>query len=147
MTAPTAGSFRAPLRDCLLLLLLAAVPALLTFWLHPRRPAWVKPAVAQVTLAEIARWPPPVLWVDAREAPAYTSEHIPGAVLLNETEWERLLPGFLEAWRPEARVVVYCDTQACNASEEVARRLQRELNLSDVSVVKGGWAAWKSLHR
>ena len=147
MTMSAAGSFRLPLRDCLLLLLLAAVPALLTFWLHPRRPAWVKPAVAQVDLAEIARWASPVLWVDAREAPAYAQEHIPGALLLNETEWNQLLPGFLEAWRPGMRVVVYCDSQACNASEEVALRLQRELNLSEVFIMKGGWASWKTIHR
>jgi len=147
MTARAAGPLRAPVRDCLVLLLLAVVPALLTLWLHPRRPAWTKPAVPQLELAEITRWPTPVLWVDARETPAYAKEHIPGAVSLNETEWERLLPGFLAAWHPNARVVIYCDSQACNASEEVALRLQRELNLSEISVLKGGWASWKTRRR
>jgi rhodanese-related sulfurtransferase len=146
MMAPLARSFRASLRDCVLLLIVAAVPALLSFWLHPKRPAWSKPAIAQVDLAEITRWPPPVLWVDAREASAYAKEHIPGAVLLNETEWNRLIPGFLEAWQPDAKVVIYCDTHACNASEEVALRLRRELNLANVSIMKGGWASWQSRH-
>ena len=70
--------------------------------------SWTKPAIEQVDLNTVSGWTPPVLWVDAREAPAYAKEHIPGAVLLNETEWERLLPEFLQAWQPGRRVVVYC---------------------------------------
>lgn len=137
-----------PLRDCGLLLLLAVVPALLTAWLHPKHPdwAWSRPAVEQVTLDEVSRWAAPVLWVDAREAGAYAKQHVPGAVLLNETEWNRLLPGFLAAWRPESRVVVYCNTGQCDASEVVALRLRRELNLTDVFVLKGGWSAWQHTH-
>src|SRR3972149_741050 len=128
------------LRECGLLLVIAAVPALLTCWLHPKHPVWSwnRPGVEQVDLSGVSRWTTPVLWVDAREAQAYTKAHIPGAVLLNESEWERLLPGFLEAWQPGTKVIVYCDTQACNASEEVALRLRRELNLKDIFVLKGG---------
>ena len=70
------------------------------------------------------------------------TRHVPGAVLLNETAWTRLMPGFLESWQPGQRVVVYCNSERCGSSEEVARRLQRELNLPDVFVLKGGWAAW-----
>lgn len=131
-------------RDCVLLLLLALVPALLSAWLHPRRPEWrwTKPAVEEVTVATVARWPK-VLWVDARGEKEYGERHVPGAVLLNETEWERRLPDFLAAWTPERRVVVYCNSASCNASHEVARRLQRELGLTDVRVLRGGWAAWQ----
>ncbi len=144
MTPPA----RPLLRECALLLLLALAPALLTAWLHPRLPewAWHKPAVGHVSLDTATRWTVPVLWVDARAATAYDQQHIPGAVLLNETEWERLLPGFLAAWRPGVRIVVYCNTQECNASEEVARRLQRELNLDEIFVLQGGWAAWQQTH-
>lgn len=145
MTPPA----RSLLRDAALLLLLALVPALLTGWLHPKRPvwAWSKPVVEQVELDAIVRWTTPVIWVDARAVSAYEKQHIPGAVPLNETDWERLLPGFLEAWRPGVKVVIYCDTQACNASEEVARRLHRELNLEEVFVLKGGWATWQQSHQ
>jgi rhodanese-related sulfurtransferase len=143
------ASLRPLVRECALLLLLAAIPALLTVWLHPKRVAlgWSKPDLGQVDLSEVRSWLSPVLWVDAREASAYVKEHIPHAVLLNETEWNRLIPGFLEVWRPDVKVVVYCSEQTCNASEEVARRLRRELNLPDVFVLKGGWDSWKSLHR
>ncbi len=136
-------------RECALILMLAAVPALLVPWLHPKRAAltWTKPDTTQVDLTEVLSWPPPVLWVDAREAQAYDADHIPDAILLNETEWNRLIPGFLAAWRPGAKVVVYCNARACDASEEVTRRLQRELNLSDVYVLKGGWDSWKNHHQ
>jgi rhodanese-related sulfurtransferase len=145
MAAPLS---RQSLRDCALLLLTAAAPAMLTFWLHPKRPvwSWTKPAVEQVNLVEIARWTGPVLWVDAREAGAYAKQHVPGAVLLNETEWNRLLPGLLEVWQPESKIVVYCNTQECDASKDVALRLKRELNLTEIHVLKGGWAAWQQAH-
>lgn len=127
------------------LLAMAVVPALLALWLHPKRPvlSWHPPATETVELSEIRQWPNPVLWVDARKTDDFRKEHIPGAVPLNESDWERLLPGFMEAWRPNLRVVVYCDTQACDASQTVAVRLRRELNLPDVFVLKGGWIAWK----
>ena len=134
-------------RDCVVLLLAAVVPAVLTGWLHPKRPAWsaTKPAVDEVALASAARWAD-VLWVDARSEKEYRQQHVPGAVPLNETEWERLLPGFLEAWRPGRRVVIYCNSARCNASHEVAVRLQREMNLADVRVLQGGWSAWQEAH-
>lgn len=138
---------RSTLRDTALLLLLAAVPALLTAWLHPRRPewSWSKPDIEQVTPATVDRWAS-VLWVDARESKAYEQAHVPGAVSLNETEWERLLPGFLTAWQPGRRVVVYCNTGRCDASREVALRLRRELGTANVFVLKGGWTAWQQAH-
>jgi rhodanese-related sulfurtransferase len=144
MTPPA----RSLLRDGARLLLLALVPTLLTAWLHPKRPVWTwhSPIVAQVDLSQINQWTVPVLWVDARAASAFAEQHIPGAVSLNENEWEGLLPGFLEAWRPGVRVVVYCNTRECNASEEVARRLQRELALDEIFVLEGGWAAWQQTH-
>lgn len=148
MTAPPASPWRKLLRDCGLFLLLAAIAASLAGWLHPKRPAWhwSKPTVAEVELSEINRWPPPILWIDARTPEAYRAQHVPTAVLLNEGEWEQLLPGFLEAWQPQSRLVVYCDSAACDASQAVARRLQRELKLTEIYVLKGGWAAWRNQH-
>jgi rhodanese-related sulfurtransferase len=139
------SSFRGAWPGVARLLAVAVFPALLTLWLHPKRPAlsWHPPATESVELSEIRQWSNAVLWVDARKADDFRNQHIPGAVRLNEAEWEGLLPGFMEAWRPGLRVVVYCDTQACDASQTVALRLRRELNLPDVFVLKGGWIAWK----
>jgi len=132
-------------REAVLLLLVAAIPALLSGWLHPKRPdwSWNRPAVEQVNLDEVARWTGPVIWVDARDADSYAEKHVPAAILLNETSWNSLVPSFLAAWRPGTKVIVYCDTQACDASREVALRLKRELNLPEIYVLKGGWSAWR----
>lgn len=145
MIAP-AYSLRKILCECGLLLLLAAAPALLAGWLHPQRPvwSWTKPGVAEVDLGDVTRWSPLVLWVDARKTAAFQSEHIPGAIVLNEDEWNAQLPGFLEHWQPDAKVIVYCDSAACDASQAVALRLKRELNLTEVHVLKGGWTAWRN---
>ena len=149
VSAPPAPAPRSILHDCIFLLLIAAVPAVLAGWLHPKRLewSWNKPGVSEVNLDEVSRWPPPVLWIDARTDMAFEKQHMPGAVLLNEEEWEQRLPGFLEAWQPQSKVVVYCDSQACDASQAVALRLRRELNLSDIHVLKGGWAAWQKAHQ
>jgi rhodanese-related sulfurtransferase len=131
-------------RDCATLLIVAALPALLSLWLHPHRPAltWAKPSVATVDLSTAMQWRDTALWVDARNPRDYATRHIPGAVSLNQEAWENLLPGFLAEWEPGKKIVVYCDSEKCDASAEVARRLQRELNISDLYVLKGGWAAW-----
>lgn len=97
----------------------------------------------EVEISEVAHWSPPVLWLDARTAEAFQSRHVPGAILLNEDEWDRYLPGFLEVWQPETKVIVYCDSAACDASQAVALRLRRELQLTKVHVLKGGWSAWQ----
>ena len=144
MTPAHASPARRIFRDALWLILLAAVPALLAGWLHPKRPvwSWTKPAVTEVTLSDAKRWPAPVLWVDARTEEAYQRQHVPGAILLNEGDWEKQLPGFLAAWQPGAQIIVYCDSQACDASQAVALRLQRELKLNEIHVLQGGWATW-----
>jgi rhodanese-related sulfurtransferase len=126
------------------LLALALVPALLAAWLHPRRPAWswARPAVAELSLADAMSLAPPPVWVDARPDEEYAAQHVPGALSLNEDHWEELLPKFLAVWRPGTRVVVYCNSQRCDASREVAVRLRHELQIGDVFVLQGGWNAW-----
>ncbi|HVU16458.1 MAG TPA: rhodanese-like domain-containing protein [Candidatus Didemnitutus sp.] len=135
-------------RDCIVLLSLAVIPALLTAWLHPHRPAftWRAPAVEEVSLETIASWPPGTLWIDARDAESFARRHVPGAVLLNEDRWEALLPEFAGAWHGGQRVVVYCDSRECQASQDVALRLRRELGAIDVFVLAGGWQAWERAH-
>ena len=67
---------------------------------------------------------------------------VPGAVSLNEDRWNELLPQFLATWSPDKKVVVYCSTQNCNASREVAKRLRDEAQLKNVFVLQGGWEEW-----
>jgi rhodanese-related sulfurtransferase len=67
---------------------------------------------------------------------------VPGAIQLNEDRWNELLPQMLQAWSPGKKVIVYCSSQACGASREVAHRLRNEAGLTNVVVLEGGWEAW-----
>ncbi len=87
-------------------------------------------------------WGANAMWVDARPGNEFERDHVPGAILLNEDRWNELLPQFLGQWSPEKKVIVYCSSQSCNASREVARRLRDEAGLKDVFVLRDGWEAW-----
>lgn len=147
-------SWRRALAQSLLLLLCAIPPTLLTAWLHPRSPSWPSAALqpGEITLAELRTQRGgynKVLWVDARRSTVFAGGHIPGAINLNEDDWEGLLPGFIEHWDGRQAVVVYCDSSQCDSSRAVATRLKRELGLSGpdappVLTLKGGWDAWQS---
>lgn len=133
-------------REIALLILLATVPAVLAALVHPRRPSMQDAGarVPEVTLEAVRGWGESPVWVDARPAADYGEDHVPGAVSLNEDDWDGLLPGFLDAWRPGARVVVYCGGGDCRSSQEVARRLREEVGIVDgVRVLRGGWDAWR----
>lgn len=135
-------------RECVLFILLATVFALLRYALMPNKPVltWTRPRIAEVELANAMSWRR-ILWVDGRDIEAFHQQHIPGAIPLNENAWEELVPGFLAAWEPDARVIVYCDSQVCEASQAVALRLDREFSLDEIYVLKGGWSAWLQTHR
>lgn len=130
------------------LLLLASTLSLLGFWLNPRAPAWrwTKPAVEEIDLSPLEKWREAPLWIDARSTASYEQRHIPGAISLNENAWDQSLPVFLAAWQPNSKIVVYCDSLTCDASQSVALRLQRELKLNEIHVLKGGWQTWQQAH-
>lgn len=84
----------------------------------------------------------PVLWIDARNKTEYAKDHIPDAVNLNEDAWEELLPSLLSIYSPDKTLVVYCDSDQCDASRQAAKRLRDEVGLQNVFILKGGWQAW-----
>ena len=130
-------------RQLVLVLALALVPALVSgaFQL-----VWKKEeplARGEVRLATARAWGDQVQWVDARSRAKYERTHIPGALLLNEDEWDKLVGPFLDAWDADKTLVVYCDGGSCEASQTVAERIRNELKIEGVHVLKGGWAAWE----
>jgi rhodanese-related sulfurtransferase len=139
-----AGFFSRVIRQAGGLVLLALVPAFFTAGFHPRRLAWSQDeiGVPEMTWRTAQRWRRWVLPVDARSSAAFASQHIPGALPLSEEQWEEQLPAVINAWRPGARVLVYCASQGCETSQSVAYRLHREMGIDDVFVLKGGWSAW-----
>jgi rhodanese-related sulfurtransferase len=133
------------IRQALLILVTAVIPAGLTAVFHPQRPAWSQETLApgEERLPTVLAWGENVLWVDARPAEEYRADHVPGAISLNLESWDELLPNFLDQWSPDKKVVVYCSAATCELSHEVAERL-RKSGITSVFVLKGGWEAWKT---
>ncbi|RMH58816.1 MAG: rhodanese-like domain-containing protein [Candidatus Hydrogenedentota bacterium] len=151
--------FLQPLRRSLteaLILLLAAFPPA-AFDLLSLEFSWTPGALSrampaettvvrsgEMSLKEILSSDTPILWVDARREIDYEKEHIPGALLLNEENWNEAAGRFFEAWSPEVLVVVYCNSVSCGRSHHIAKRLKEEAGLDNVVVLAGGWQAWKN---
>jgi len=131
-------------RQAVILAALALLPGIGEAIYFRDKVSWQSPIPASemATLTQARAWNGNTIWVDARPDAEFEREHIPGAVLLNEDRWNELLPQFLDSWSPEKRVVVYCSSQSCNASREVARRLRDEAQLKNVFVLQGGWEEW-----
>jgi rhodanese-related sulfurtransferase len=144
------------LKETVGIALCALVPALVSGALQlqwkatdatPTKVEWKKEEPLQegeVRMATVQMWGDKVLWVDARAQQKYDADHVPGAVLLNEDNWDQQVAEFLNEWDPDKAVVVYCDGAACDASHAVRKRLVEDLQIPTVYVLKGGWTAWQS---
>ena len=132
------------LRQALVLVACAFLPGIVQALYYRDKASWEAPVPASemVSVEKAQEWGDKVLWVDARPDEDFAHDHIPGAVPLNEDRWNELLPKFLEAWAPEKKVVVYCSTESCALSRDVARRLRNEAQLKNIFVLDGGWEAW-----
>ena len=132
------------IRQILILAALALAPGVGEAIYFRQKISWQSsiPPSELVTVDQARTWAGNVVWVDARPDEEFARDHVPGALSLNEDRWNELLPPFLAVWSPEKKVVVYCSSLSCNASREVARRLRKEAQLSDVFVLEGGWEAW-----
>jgi rhodanese-related sulfurtransferase len=131
-------------RQALILAALALVPGFGEAIYFRDKISWRSPVPASemVTVAQARAWGDNAIWIDARPDAEFASDHVPGAVSLNEDRWNELLPQVLAVWSPEKKVVVYCSSLSCNASREVARRLRKEAQLPSVFVLEGGWEEW-----
>lgn len=137
------------LGQVLIVAALALAPALGEAILFRDKISWLSPIPPSesVSVDQARAWTNGAIWVDARPDDEFASDHVPGALSLNEDRWNELLPQFLAAWSPGKKIVVYCSSLSCNASREVARRLRKEAQLPDVFVLEGGWEAWLKKNR
>lgn len=135
---------RALARQTAALLCLALVPAIAQALYLRGKVSWQTPVAASemINAREAVALADQALWVDARPDAEFEREHVPGAIQLNEDRFNELLPQMLQVWSPEKKVIVYCSSQACGASREVARRLRNEAGLTNVFVLEGGWEGW-----
>jgi len=135
------------LSQMLLLCLTALVPAVAAALFHPKCPSWNEdvPREGHVLLADALNLGDQVLWLDARSQEEYEQGHIPDAMLLNEDDWDNLFFEVMAMWQPGRKLVVYCDSKVCQASEHVAERLAEESDVAvDVQVLHGGWESWQA---
>ena len=131
-------------RQAAALLCIAFLPAIGQAVYLRNRVSWQTPIAASdmINVHDAMAFGDNAMWLDARPDGDFEREHVPGAIQLNEDRWNELLPQMLQAWSPEKKIIVYCSSQACGASREVARRLRNEAGLTNVFVLEGGWEAW-----
>ena len=138
-------------KQALLLCFAGIFLAVINFCINPKRVAWgpVQLAEGEMNLESILEIAAEeeVIWVDARSKADFDVGHIPGAVLLNEDDWDALFVGLLDAWNGGSKIIVYCSGGGCQASHWVAVRLRDELGFDDVWVLHHGWDAWKEAKR
>ncbi len=127
------------LMEAVALVLVAASCSTLAYFVHPKAPSFEMDAHS--IALDAARQEIGVLWVDARTQADFERGHLEGAILLNEERWEDLLAGFFEVWSPDAKTIVYCSSQSCLRSHEVAARLRDELGVDSIFALEGGWEA------
>jgi rhodanese-related sulfurtransferase len=135
------------------LLVISATATILTWLFHPKAPALFlyqePPAEGEVTILEAREMEHAggVLWIDARSRTEFDKEHVPGAHLLNEAEWESLAFQMVDVLTSNTKpVVIYCDAQRCEQAHRIAEKL-RDLGNNDIHVLRGGWQAWKNAPR
>lgn len=127
---------------------ISIVATILSAVFHPKRPAWYRVSspeelrwrIQPTEIAALSR-DAEILWVDAREREKFEVDHMPGAILLNLGEWGDLMFQYMDTLQGAFKrpVVVYCDTESCGKSQEVAKRLRELLGLDPVYVLKGDW--------
>ena len=138
-----------PVREGLLLIALAALPAIGEGLYLRDKVSWQSsiPTSELVTVDQAKAWGDGTIWVDARSDEEFANDHVPGAFSLNEDHWNELLLQFLPNWSPDKKVIVYCSAESCNAARDVAKRLGDEARLKDVFILQGGWEEWVKKNR
>lgn len=133
----------------LVLMLLASGATFLTWKFSPNAPALhlnEEPVdEGEVDVRTALEWEAEdgVIWVDARDGEEYEVGHVPGALLVNEFDFNNLLmESYHKIANQDQPVVVYCGSRSCKASTTIAEKL-REMRVSDVYALKGGWDAWR----
>jgi rhodanese-related sulfurtransferase len=132
---------------------LAGIGAGLTWWAKgpPDRSVPCEPALLkadQICLSRVmADWRGAVLWVDARSRAEWRRETVAGAVLWNLDEGEDM-QAFEAAVAMRIAdggpVVVFCASESCGVSSQVAERIRKLEMGNEVKVLYGGWRALRA---
>ena len=80
--------------------------------------------------------------VDSRTRVAYQAGCIPGAVSLSVKKIDDAIPDFIEKYRLDTILIVYCADPTCGTSKRAAQILI-EYGYEDVFYMTGGYAEWQ----
>jgi len=109
-------------------------------------PEALKPG--EICLADVlARWPEKdrVLWVDARQRADWERDGVPGSILWNLTEDQGPFEiAAMERLADAPPVVVYCDSEHCGVSAQVAEKIRALGAAGEVRALHGGAEALKA---
>jgi 3-mercaptopyruvate sulfurtransferase SseA len=85
-----------------------------------------------------------VLWLDARPESAYVKAHIKSALWFNPEDPQAALLLAADAWLTDPKpIVIYCASESCATSGELAEWLRIQLPDAEIYNLQGGWAAWQ----
>ena len=83
--------------------------------------------------------------IDARLTTDYQKSHIPGAMSLPITTTYGGIRGAVATMPKKNRVIVYCQSNQCSWSDEIARQLAAH-DYNKVYIFRGGMRAWDEAH-
>ena len=84
-----------------------------------------------------------VLFADARPKVEYDQGHIPGAIPLPYTEFDKYYKLYESRLHKAKKIVTYCHGLGCMLSDKVAQKLYEQKKLHNVVGFFGGWPQWK----
>ena len=129
------------IRQTFLLLTLAlGLTAISSPWLLPK-PLGLPEGINWITKKELQDIENYIL-IDSRSKEEYAEAHIPGAILINEMDYNSGFNRLLDKWEPEAKLIVYCSSKSCGSSETIGFRLRSDLAINNIYLLEGGWEAW-----
>ena len=131
------------IKDLLFITFISGIIGLCNYILNPNRPN-IELASDEITLEMLAKLPKPIMVIDARSSKEFAAGHVKNAYNISESEFERHLSKFLDAWIPDSTLIVYCNPGACNSSRSIANRLKNECEMKRVYVLKDDWKKWKN---
>lgn len=85
-----------------------------------------------------------IVLVDARLKPSFDGGHIPGALSLPSRSTTEELQAFAARYPKTTRFVVYCGSDSCGMSHELAERMVKEAGVAYVSEMPGGYAEYQA---
>ena len=84
------------------------------------------------------------IWLDARAIKEFEESHLPGALFFDESDWDAGLLELMNTWLIHPRpIVIYCESNSCDTSKRIAKRLRESLPDAEIYSLKGGSTAWQ----